>query len=345
MATEKKMIDYLRKVSPGNPIRTVIYDIVRSGLGGMIIFETSELYSERMFEGGFKINCDFSPQKLFELSKMDGGIIISHDLKKILYANVLITPDNTIKTQETGTRHKAAERCAKQANTFVIAISERRKKTTLYLNNSKYYLKSSDELIRDITANIQVLEDQRNAFNELLEKLDILEISDMVSAIDVCKIIQKGELMLRINDDLKRQIIEIGNEGKIINMRFKELTRSFEQIENEIIRDYSIHPLKKTKTLLQNLSFEDILDIDSMSDLILNKNLDESVEPSGYRFLSHLELTDKKISEIVHQFKSLNKILNLEEKDLENLFNEKHLTISKEIENLREQILSGKGVS
>ncbi len=345
MAAEKKMIDYLRKISPGNPIRTVVDDIVRSGLGVMIVFETSELYSEKIFEGGFKINCKFSSQKLFELSKMDGAIIVSNDLTRILYANVLITPDNTIRTQETGTRHKAAERCAKQADTFVIAVSERRKKITLYLDNSRYYLRTSDELMRDVSANIQVLEDQRNAFNELLGKLDILELSEMVSAIDVCRIIQKGELMLRISDDLKRQIIEIGNEGKIINMRFKELIRNFEKIENEIIRDYSKYTLKKTKTLLQNFSFDDILNLDAISELILEKSLEETIEPKGFRFLSRLELTDKEISDIVKQYKSLNKILSLEEKDLEIIFKEKYVAIAKEIENLREQLLSGKGVA
>lgn len=345
MATDKKMIDYLRKVSPGNPIRTVIDDLVRSGLGAMIIFETPEMYSENLFEGGFKINCRFTSQRLFELCKLDGAIMVSEDLTRILYANILITPDNTISTQETGTRHKAAERCAKQADTFVVATSERRKKTTLYLYNSRYYLKSSDELIRDVTANLQVLEDQRSAFDKLLEKLDILEISEMVSAVDVCKVIQKTEIMDRISDDIKRQIIEIGNEGKIINMRFKELIRDYEKIENEIIRDYTAYPLKKTRTLLQNLSFEDILNLESISELILEKSLEETVEPNGYRFLSHLELTDKEISELVQEFKSLNSILNLEEKDLEIVFKEKHEIIKKEIDHLREQILSGKNVS
>lgn len=345
MATDKKMIDYLKKVSPGNPIRTVIDDLVRAGLGALIIFETPELYLKKIFEGGFKINCEFTPQKLFELCKLDGGVIISHDLDKILFANVLITPDNTISTNETGTRHKAAERCAKQADTFVIAVSERRKKTTLYLDNSSYYLKTSDELMRNITANLQVLEDQRSSFNELLGKLDILEISEMVSAIDVCRIIQKAELMIRINDDIKREIIEIGIEGRIINMRFKELTRGFEKTESEIIRDYATHPLKKTKTLLQNISFEELLDIETVSSLILEKNLEETITPNGYRFLSHLELTDKEISDIVKKFNSLDKILDLEEKELEAILKDKYENIKKEIENLREQILSGKDVT
>jgi diadenylate cyclase len=343
MAVEKKMIDYLKKVSPGNPIRTVIDDLVRSDLGAMIVFETPELYSEKLFEGGFKINCKFSPQRLFELAKMDGGIIVSNDLKRIVYANVLITPDNSILTTETGTRHKAAERCAKQANTFVITVSERRRKTSLYLENSKYFLKSSDQLLRDITANLQVLEEQRNSFNKLLSKLDILELSDMVAAIDVSRIIQKAEIMSRISEDIKSQIIELGIEGKIINMRFRELTINYEKIESEILRDYSKYSLKKSKVLLSSYSFEDLLDLESISKLLMEKELEEIIQPRGFRFLLRVDkLTDKEISLIVSKFRSLSKILDSQINEFEELLGNRADTIKQEIETEREQILSGK---
>lgn len=344
MATDKRMIDYLRKVSPGNPIRTVIDDIVRSGLGAMIVFETPELYSKRIFEGGFKINTKFTAQKLFELCKMDGAIIVSEDLKKILYANVLITPDNTISSSETGTRHKAAERCAKQADTFVIAVSERRKKATLYLDNSRYFLNSSDELLRDILANLEVLEDQRHSFNKLVGKLDILELSELVSTVDVCKIVQKAELMERISEDLKTQIIELGKDGRIINMRFRELTRNYDKIETEILRDYAIFSLKKTKILLSNLSMDDLLSVESIADLIFQKGLEESVYPKGFRFLSKTEMDNKEISQLVKTYNHLSNILEIGEQEFERIFKGKASKIKEDIEHIREQILSGKGI-
>jgi len=345
MATDKKMIDYLRKVSPGNPIRIVIDDLVRSGLGGMIVFETPEIYSEKLFEGGFKINTKFSSQKLFELCKMDGAIVVSHDMKKILYANVLITPDNSITTNETGTRHKAAERCAKQADTFVIAISERRKKTTLYLDNSRYYLRSSDELLKDISANLQVLEDQRKSFNDAVSKLDLLEISDMVSSVDVCRVIQKVELMNRISEDINWQLVEAGSEGRIIKMRYRELIRNYEKVENDVLRDYSIFPLKKSKLLLENYTFDDLLDLDQISDLLFEKGVDDSLEAKGFRFLSKTELNDKEISDLVSHFGKLSHIIDQEERAFEIVLQERAGKIKDEIEHVREQILSGKDVS
>jgi diadenylate cyclase len=100
------MLEQIKKVSPGTPLRTVIADVLRSDLGAIIAFETPEI--EKVIEGGFRVNCRFTPQRLFELCKMDGGIVISADMRRILYANVLFTPDAKIPTNETGTRHKAA---------------------------------------------------------------------------------------------------------------------------------------------------------------------------------------------------------------------------------------------
>lgn len=125
---EKTFIDFIKLISPGTLLRIVIDDVIRSGLGAMIVFDTDELHTQNLLEGGFRINSRFTTQKLFRLCKMDGAIIVSPDLKRILYANTLMTPDSSIHSAETGTRHKAAERIARQAHTFVIAISERKRK-------------------------------------------------------------------------------------------------------------------------------------------------------------------------------------------------------------------------
>jgi len=98
---EKSFMDFIKLVSPGTPLRTVIDDLVRSDLGGMIVFDSEELQQKNIIEGGFRINCRFTAQKLFELGKMDGAVILSSDVKRILNANVLINPDHTIHSVET----------------------------------------------------------------------------------------------------------------------------------------------------------------------------------------------------------------------------------------------------
>lgn len=342
MEEEKSFLEYLKKVSPGTAIRTVIDDLVDSNLGALIVVETKEM--QECVEGGFRINCRFTPQRLFELCKMDGAIILSADLKRILYANALLIPDNSIHTSETGTRHKAAEKTAKQLGTFVIAISERKKKTTLYHKNARYFLKSSDELLRDISSSLQILEKQKEIFVDLNNKLNILEISGMASVRDVCKIIQRSEMILKISENIKRNFAEIGKVGNLMNMRYKELIRGVEKIEENILRDYSKISLKKTKTLLANLSYDGLLDTDAIARLIFEKSTEEAAYPRGYRFLSHLTLNQREISVLARSFPNLNDILDDESNKLETLLKNRASTIKEEIENLRDQVLEGKVV-
>jgi len=339
---EKNLMDFIKLVSPGTPLRNVIDDLVRSGLGAMIVFDSPELQKSNIIEGGFRINSRFTAQKLFELCKMDGAIVVSSDLKRILYANVLMTPDNSLHSIETGTRHKASERTAKQARTFVIAVSERRKKTTLYHNSSRYYLKSTEELIRNISSNLQVLEKQREQLDEHVNNLNILEMSDLVSISDVCKVIQKTEMILQISNYAKRNFSELGIEGSIMHMRYRELLRGVERTENEVIRDYTSFSLKRSRTLLENLTFDGLLDTESIARLIFEKPTEEIISPRGYRFLSHLTMSIKEISQVVKQFKNLKGILAADSSDLEPILKNRANAIKQEIKNLREQVLSGK---
>jgi diadenylate cyclase len=339
---EKTIHDFIRLVSPGTAIRTVIDDLVRSELGGMIVFDAPELHTQNIAEGGFRINSRFTSQKLFELCKMDCAVIVSSDLKRILQANVLINPEAAIHTSETGTRHKAAERTAKQAQTFVIAISERRKKTTLYYGSSKYYLKTTEELMRNITSTLQILEKQKEILKEHIDNLNILEMSELVSVSDVCKVIQRAEMILKISESVKRNFTELGKEGNIMHMRYRELLRGVERSESEVIRDYANLSLKRSKTLLENLTFDGLLDLESIARLILEKPVEESITPKGFRFLSHLTLSAKEISQMTKTFHNLENILKLDQADFEPMLKNRASTIYEEIRNLREQVLSGK---
>jgi len=336
----KIFIDFLKKVSPGAPLRTVIDDLIKSELGALIVFDSPEL--QPLIKGGFRINCRFSPQRVFELCKMDGAIVVSPDLKRILYANVLLAPDSSISTNETGTRHMAGERTAKQAQTFVIVVSERRKKTTLCFDHDKYFLRSSDSILRDVASTLQVLEKQREIFDDLLSKLNILEMSELVSVSDVCKLIQRAEMILKTSENLKKDFKELGKEGNVMNMRYKELLRGVEKSEEKVFRDYSNLSLQKTKLLLSNMTLDGLLDLEAIARIVFEKNLDELISTRGFRFLSYLKLNEKEISDIVAKFQNLGEIFKIKAEDLEPLFKNMAPNIVKDIENLREQILSGK---
>ena len=341
---EKGLKDFIKFVSPGSPLRTVIDDLARSNLGGLIVFDTPQLHNEKIIEGGFRINCRFTQQKLFELCKMDGALIVSPDLKRILYANVFLTPSTSVFTVETGTRHKAAERTAKQAKTFVIAVSERKNKTTLYHGSSRYYLRGTEEILNALSSTIHMLEKQRELFESHVGDLNILEMSDLVSARDVCKVIQRAEIMLKTADSIKRNFLELGKEGHIMHMRYRELLKGIERQEEAVLKDYSSLSLKKSKTVLSNITFDGLLDLESIARLLIDQSLESSVSPKGYRFLSNVTLSSKETSQMIKHFSDLKNILAATQSDLEAVLKNRASNIFEEINNLREQVLSGKAV-
>jgi len=338
----KQVLDFIKKVAPGTPLRTVIDDLLRSNLGALIVIDSPELTP--LINGGFRINCRFTSQRLFELCKMDGAVVISPDLKRILHANVLLAPDPSIHTSETGTRHIAGERTAKHANTFVIAVSERRKKTTLFLPKSKQYLRSLDEILREVSSSLQVLEEQRSILDELVSKLTVLEMSDLVSVSDVCKVLQRAEIMLYISESIKKYFTELGKEGNIISLRYKELLRGVDKLKDMVLRDYSILSLKKADTLLSNISFEGLLDLDAIARLLIEKGLDDSISSKGFRFFSYLNLLDKEVSQLVDNFGSLNNIFRASVEEVSKVLDGRGENILLDMNALKEQVLSGKSI-
>ena len=152
---KREFIDVLKIFAPGTAIRTALDDIMHAGMGALIVVEKEGL--SNIVDGGFRINCKFTSQKLVELAKMDGAMILSSDLKKIVYANTLLTPSGKIPSRETGTRHKAAERTAKQFETAVIAVSERKKKITLYFGEESHNLEETSEILRRAAETADVL--------------------------------------------------------------------------------------------------------------------------------------------------------------------------------------------
>ncbi len=172
--------------------------------------------------------------------------------------------------------------------------------------------------------------------------LNILEMSELVSVSDACQVIQKAEMILKISESIKRHFTELGKEGSIMHMRYREILRGVEKAENEVLRDYANLPLKRAKTLLANLTFDGLLDTESIARLILEKPLDETISPKGYRFLSHLTLSGKEVSQVIRFNKNLDNILKLEPSSLEPILKNRSSTIYEEIRNLREQIINGK---
>lgn len=337
-----ELLEILKMLSPGTMIRTAVDDLVRAHLGALIVFHSEKL--EPLLEGGFRLNTKLTHQKLVELSKMDGAIIITADRKKILYANTMLVPDKNIPTNETGTRHKAGERTAKQAETVAVAVSERKNKVSIYYKDMKYILRSSSELLNRATEMLQILEKQREIYDSLLSNMNILEITNLVTVRDVCSLIQRIETIKKIASTIERYILELGKEGIIIKMRFKELLLNIEDTENLLIEDYVKIKSHKVKQILSDLSFDSLLDTPLIANLLFSRTLEEKITPKGRRFLKNTSLNLEHTDDLISRFGNLANILNSSEEKLIEVLktHDDFKRFSKETEKLKEQILAGK---
>ncbi len=337
------VLQILKIIAPGTALRSAITDIVKAEKGALIVQFVSDI--EKVVEGGFRVNCVFTPQRLVELSKMDGAVILSDDMKRILYANTLLAPSIAIQTKETGTRHKAAERTAKQFNTLAIAVSERRKTVTVYYRNVKYVMRNTDEILRRAIDSLQLLEKQCEIFNDLLLNLNVLEFTNLTNLNDVCLVIQRAETIIKTSAIIKRYITELGVEGSLIKMRLRELVKDVEKEEILAINDYTKLKAKKTKNLLSILSFEELLEPQNIV-LSLGYTHENSVLPRGYRILNKANLSEGEISRVIRELNSLNLLLESPTETLTNVLKseKKARKLQKDLISMKEQVMLGKKI-
>jgi len=340
--SEKTFEDVLRMFAPGTSLRMALDDLLGARMGALLVFENDQ--TEELMEKGFRINAKFSAQKLVELAKMDGAIILSGEGKRILYANALLVPDVGIPTKETGTRHKASERTAKQANAITIAVSERKNKISLYYGDIKYELARSSEILRRAAETLQILEKQKEDFDDLLNNFNVLEISNLVTIKDVCRILQKLELVQRISDNVRRYLIELGKEGMIVSMRLKELTSVLPRERGIIFRDYFDAKSTQAQGILNKMNFDFLLEISNISRMLFEELHDKSISPRGIRVLGKTGIPEKQIDKLIGNFRTLDKILSATEQQLVDILESEESVqfFKEEIYNLKEKIMVGK---
>jgi diadenylate cyclase len=325
---KEELFNILKLVAPGTNFRTGINSIVQAGKGALIVVENDNL--PPILDGGFRVNCRFTPQRLVELSKMDGAIVLSKDLKKISYANVMLTPDSSIKTHETGTRHKAAERTAKQIGGMVIAVSERRHEIALFYKNARHIVKYTAELLRKANEQMQMLEKHRELFDLNLEKLNRAELRGSLNLNHAINVIQKGRIIQKISDDLKKYIIELGNEGTLLKTRLKEITQNVEKETDLVLRDYTKIGSKKSKFLLESLTYDEILDPDNIKRVLAYEKAIKTDFIKGWRILSKTSLMEPEIAMLIKGAGNLGKAIHAEQEIYNQILGEEKAKLFKE---------------
>ena len=313
---DSEMIDILKLIAPGTPIREGLENILKAKTGGLIVIGDSKEVLE-LVDGGFSIDVDYTPAKLYELAKMDGAIVLSGDLKKILLANTQLIPSSDIFTNETGTRHRTAERTAKQTGELVISVSQRRNIITIYKGNLRYVLEDTSKVITKANQALQTVEKYKKVFDSKLNLLNEYEFNDIVTLENVIIAIQRAEMVMIVADEVRKAIYELGEEGRLLQMQLDELVGDLE-IEELLIVDYMVPSKDKTpETVLndiKNITQDELVKPQLIAKLLGYQDFDNydevGVFTKGYRVLNKIPRVPTNIVEnLVKSFKSFQHIL------------------------------------
>ena len=349
---EDNITGILKLIAPGTPIRDGLENILRAKTGALLLITDNTDVIREIVDGGFTINEEYSSSKLYELAKMDGAIVLSGDLKRILYANAQLIPSYEIPTCETGTRHRTAERTAKQTGEVVISISQRRNIITVFKGNDRYILEDTEVVLNKANQAIKTLERYKKVFDNKLNILNEYEFNDIVTLQNVLVAIQRAEMVMRIVEEIQRKIYELGSDGRLVSMQLEELIGGLEKEELLIIKDYIV-PGKQKRTpekvikSLSELEYEELSKESTIAKLLgyeIFDNYDEiSVYTKGYRILSKIPRMPANIVEnLVSSFKSFQHILAADIEsldDVEGIGEIRARTIRQALKRMQEQFV------
>ena len=320
---EDPIAEILKKIAPGTPIREGLESILKAKTGALLLLTDSEEVIEKIVDGGFYINEEYTSAKLYELAKMDGAIVLSGDMKRILFANAQLIPSYQITTSETGTRHRTAERTAKQTGELVISISQRRNIITLFKENHRYVLENTEAVLNKANQAIQTLEKYRKVYDSKLSILNEYEFNDIVTLDNVLTVIQRAEMVMKIVEEIKKKIYELGNDGRLVNMQLEELIGGLEKEKLQLIKDYMVKEGDPEEVFeeLSDLETEELMKLSTIAKILgyeSFENFEElAVYPKGYRILSKVpRMPNSIVEKLVKSFKSFQHILVAEINEL-----------------------------
>ena len=325
------MADALALVAPGRPLRQGLERVLLAKRGALIVIgDDASVLS--ICTGGFLIDAEYSPQRLTELAKMDGAIVLSSDTNRLARANVHLMPDPSVPTTETGTRHRTAERVARSIDVPVLSVSAAMGVITVYRRDQKHVLQPASRLHDTIGQGIQALQRFRRRFDLAVTALSALEIEDTVTLRDVVAVLQPAEILLRVAGELEPTFIELGDEGQLPRLQLLEVLEGVDDVRHLVVRDYlqasgdgvkaTDEAEHKVLAALGRHSTEELLDGHRVGVALglapSFTDPDSSMEPRGYRMLHRLpRFPDVLADRIVEHFAGLQKIMRASVGDLE----------------------------
>src|SRR5258705_2591221 len=268
---EPRLVKALEMVAPGTALREGLDNILHARTGGLIVIgDPDELAF--LFSGGIRLDIDYTPALVYQLAKMDGAIALNANATKIAWANVQLMPDPTILSLETGTRHRTAERVSKQTDALVIAVSQRRDVVSLYVDGAKYILEDIPVVLAKANQALATLDKYRTRLDQVSTRLTALEFEGGGTLHDVLTVLQRSELVTRMAVEIERYIVELGTEGRLIEMQLEEVMVGVAADKAALIHDYlaadSDESFAAALDQLGRMPHQDLLDFGRLAEMV-----------------------------------------------------------------------------
>lgn len=326
LETDDALRSTITAVAPGTELRDGLERILRGRTGALIVFGHDKNV-ESLLSGGFVLDVPFSANRLRELAKMDGALVIDSEATRVMRANVQLVPDPSIPTDETGTRHRTAERVAKQTGLPVISVSQSMQMIAVYVAGHRYVLENSDTILSRANQALATLERYKQRFDEVAGTLTALEIEDLVTVRDVAVVAQRLEMVLRIAAEIEGYVIELGVDGRLLSLQLDELASGVEAERELIARDYlppgagrRARKIQTSLDALAALTAVELLDFSLVGKALghAGGDLEAPLSPRGYRLLAMIPRLPAPVAErIVEHFGTLQKMLQANIDDLQ----------------------------
>jgi diadenylate cyclase len=305
----------LTQLLPGESLRIGV-DLIADKKSGALIVIGSSAKLDKISSGGVElIDCEYSPEMLSELAKMDGAIIVDQFVTKILKANVHLNPSDTLSTTQTGTRHRTAERTAEETNLTVITVSEESSLVKVFTNSETTELEEPSVILGRVNESLQSVDRMRRRFDDAVAELGELEIENSLTNQQVLEIIQRGELLTRLAKQVRSEALRLGGEAGLVLIQIDSLESGVTNTLNLVLKDHL--PAKKYRNIAKAIdeisrqSYEELNDIDYLGSVLGKLPLDDLSTPKGYRVLARLpNLPENLHDSIIQKFKTLPKLLS-----------------------------------
>ena len=300
---------------PGQPLRNAVDLIADKKTGALIVVGTTGKL-EKISSGGLSLNnCTFTPEMLSELAKMDGAIIVDSQVDNILKANVHLNPSDNIPTSQTGTRHRTAERVSVETGLSVVAVSEESSTIKVFNGSNVIELEESSIIFGRVNESLQSIDRTRRRFDDAVLELGELEIENSLTNQQVIEVIQRGELLGRLSQQVRKEATDLGEDSGLVMIQIDSLESGVRNTLNLVLKDHL--PTKKFRNInkavddISNLTYEELNTIQYLGSVLFMEPLDEISVSKGYRVLGRLPgLPDNLHDSLIQKFKTLPNLLN-----------------------------------